>query len=84
MHRKESHACKKSHRRLEGIRTKQIMELWHTDLIGPIKPSTRGNKNYVLTVIDKFSRMVFLRLLNEKSEAAEEIKRLVTIEENLR
>ena len=78
----EGKACKKSHRRLEGIRTKQIMELWDTDLIGPIKPSTHDNKNYILTVTDDFSRMVFVRLLNEKSEAAEEIERLVTIKEN--
>ena len=78
----EGKVGKKSHRRLEEIRTKQTMELWYTDLISPIKPSTHGNKNYILTVIDDFSRMVFIRLLNEKSEVAEKIKRFVTIKEN--
>ena len=51
------------------------MELWHTDLIGLIKPSSHGNRNYILTVIDDFSRMTFVRLLNKKGDAAEEIKR---------
>ena len=51
------------------------MELWHTDLIGLIKPSSHGNRNYILTVIDDFSRMTFVRLLNKKGDAAEEIKK---------
>ena len=58
----EEKTCRKSHKR-------------HTDLIGPIKPSSYGNKNYILTVIDDFSRMTFVRLLNKKGDAAEEIKR---------
>lgn len=44
------------------------MELWHTDLIESIKPSTFGKKNYILTVIDDYSRMIFIQLLSEKIE----------------
>ena len=36
--------CQKTHPRLTGMRTSRIMELWHMDLIEPIKPSSRGGK----------------------------------------
>lgn len=64
----EGKTSRRSHQRHKGRRTNRIMELWHTDLIESIKPSTFGKKNYILTVIDDYSRMIFIQLLSEKIE----------------
>ena len=77
----EGKACKKSQPRNDARRTKRIMELWHTNLIGPIKPSSYGKKKYILSVIDDFSRMMFIQLLGDKSEAAEELKKIIILKE---
>ena len=42
----------------------------------------RKEKNYILTVIDDYSRFVFMALLCEKSEAKEELKILMKRKEN--
>jgi len=74
--------CRKIHPRVINKRTKAILELWHMDLIGPIKPeSQRGNK-YIFTIVDDYSRVLFIRLLKAKNEAAEELKKLIVLKEN--
>lgn len=78
----EGKMSRKNHPRLEGRRTTKIMELWHMDLIGPIKPFSRGGKRYIFTIIDDYSRVIFAELLNEKSDAAEQLKKLITLKEN--
>lgn len=78
----EGKSCRKAHHRLEQRRTTSIMELWHMDLIGPIKPMSRGAKRYILTIIDDYSRVLFVKLLQEKGHAAEEIKNLIVLKEN--
>lgn len=44
----EGKMCRKNHPRLDYRRTNEIMKLWQMDLIGPIKPKLRGEKNYIL------------------------------------
>ena len=78
----EGKACEKTHHRLYRRRAEKIMDLWHMDLIGPVRPATKGGKNYILTVIDDYSRFVFVALLCEKSEAKEELKILIKQKEN--
>lgn len=78
----EGKMCRKAHPRLIGKRTSRIMELWHMDLIGPIKPSSRGGKKYIFTIVDDYSRVIFLELLKEKGEAAEKLKELIILKEN--
>ena len=78
----EGKTCKKSYPRHDARRTKRIMDLWHTDLIGSIKLSSYGKKKYILSIIDDFSRMMFIQLLGDKSEAAEELKRIIILKEN--
>lgn len=75
-------ACQKTHHRLEKRRAEKIMDLWHTDLIGPVRPATKGGKNYIMTVIDDYSRFVFVSLLYEKGEAANELIKLIKQKEN--
>ena len=40
----------------EGRVQREVLGLIHSDLIGPIKPSTIGGKNYILTFIDDRTR----------------------------
>jgi hypothetical protein len=37
-------------------RAKKLLELVHTDIYGPIKPSSIGEYRYFITFIDDFSR----------------------------
>lgn len=84
----EGKACRKVHRRIGDRRANKLMELWHMDLIGPIKPSTRGGKKYIFRIIDDFhriddySRVIFVSLLQEKSEASNVLKKLNILKEN--
>ena len=50
-------------------RAKDVLELVHLDICGPINPSSNGGKNYLITFIDDFSRKTWVYFLQEKSEA---------------
>ena len=52
-----------------GPQSTHILELVHSDLVGPISPvSFRGSK-YIMTFVDDMSRMAWTYLLTLKSEA---------------
>lgn len=78
----EGKMSRKTHPRLEERKTKNIMDLWHVDLIGPIKPASCGGKRYIFTIIDDYSRVIFVELLKEKSDAADRLKGLIALKEN--
>jgi len=46
-----------------------VLELVHSNLCGPIKPSSNGGKRYIITFIDDFSRKPWVYILQEKSKA---------------
>lgn len=48
--------------------SKNILDLIHTDLCGPMKTQTHSKKRYLLTFIDDFSRFTKIYLLRNKSE----------------
>lgn len=52
------------------------------DLIRPIKPSSCGGKKYILTIVDDYSRVIFIELLKEKGETAKKLKELIVLKEN--
>lgn len=54
----EEKMSRKTHPRLEERKTKNIMDLWHVDLIGPIKSVSCGGKRYIFTIIDDYSRVI--------------------------
>ncbi|KAM1263710.1 hypothetical protein ACFX2G_029301 [Malus domestica] len=66
---------KMTNSRKEGsTRSKQVLEIIHTDICGPFPtPTIEGNK-YFITFIDDFSRFCFIYLINEKSKAFEVFK----------
>ncbi|CAM8885291.1 unnamed protein product [Rhodiola kirilowii] len=56
-------------------RASEQLELVHSDICGPISPSSNGNKRYMLTFIDDFSRKTWIYFLSEKGEALTWFKR---------
>ena len=49
-------------------RATEILEIIHSDIIGPIDPSFI-NSRYIITFLDEFSRKAWIYLLTSKSEA---------------
>ena len=45
-------ARQKTHHRLKKGRAEK-MDLWHMDLIEPVRPATKGVKNCILTIVDE-------------------------------
>ncbi|XP_015435178.1 PREDICTED: uncharacterized protein LOC107190809 [Dufourea novaeangliae] len=46
----ERKACRKIHPKLERRKSKEIMELWHLDLIGPVHPTSKGDRRSFVMV----------------------------------
>lgn len=55
----------------EGKRATEMLELIHSNLCGPMETTSAGGSRYFLTLIDDFTRKVFIFFLKEKSEVAE-------------
>ena len=62
-------------------RAQKPLELIHTDVCGPIKPSSLGKSNYFLLFIDVFSRKTRVCFLKEKSEVFENFKKFKALVE---
>lgn len=50
-------------------RAKEVLELLHSDICGPISSSSTSGKRYILCFIDDYSRKAWVYFLKEKSEA---------------
>ncbi|GJZ55387.1 integrase [Tanacetum coccineum] len=50
-------------------RKSTMFELVHTDLMGPMKPSSYSGYCYVMVLVDDFSKYTWVKFLKEKSEA---------------
>ena len=59
-----------------NYRAKNLLDLVHADLCGPITPETPGGKKLFLLAIDDKSRYMWLVLLSSKDQAADAIIRL--------
>ncbi|KAG7556107.1 Integrase catalytic core [Arabidopsis suecica] len=57
-----------------SFRAKDILELVHGDLCGPITPSTPSRNRYIFVLIDDCSRYMWTLLLKEKGEAFNKFK----------
>jgi len=63
----------KQHRRPShqpATRAKEPLELIHSDLCGPIDPTTYGRTNYYLLFTDDYTRMTHIYPLKKKSSAS--------------
>ena len=57
------------------------VELVHADICGPISPSTLGGNRYFLLIIDDYTRLIWVAMLLQKSDAFEAFKRFKTLAE---
>lgn len=60
--------------KISSWRAKEVLELVHSDICGPITPASHTGKKYFLSFIDDFSRKGWVYLLTEKSQAFESFK----------
>ena len=58
----------------KGYRAKEVLDLVHTDLCGPISTRARGGYEYFVTFIDDYSRYGYIYLMHHKSGAFEKFK----------
>ncbi|KAI3729977.1 hypothetical protein L6452_18650 [Arctium lappa] len=62
---------KVAHKPKPDFCTKDILEILHVDLCGPMKAKSIGKKRYVLVVVDDYSRYTWVRFLKSKDETPE-------------
>ncbi|KAK2580008.1 hypothetical protein KPH14_010773 [Odynerus spinipes] len=60
-------------------RRRNILDLIHTDLCGPMQTMTPGKKRYFLTLIDDYSRYTHIYFLNSKSEVTDKIVEFIEL-----
>lgn len=63
--------------KLSESRASRKLELIHIDIWGPYKMATRHNQRYFLTIVDDYSRVTWVNLLKQKSNAFEAIQNFV-------
>jgi len=63
-------------------RAKQILELVHSDVFGPVKVPSLGKCVYYVSFIDDFSRNTWIYFLKKKSEASDRFKEFKALVEN--
>lgn len=63
-------------------RAQQPLELVHSDICGPISPTSNGNKRYFISFIDDYSRKTWVYFLQTKSEAFTAFKNFKALIEN--
>ena len=49
-------------------REKKTLQLIHSDLCGPMNPTSKGGARYILTFTNNFSRNVWVYFLKQKDE----------------
>ena len=54
-----------------GYRAKEVLDLVHTNLCGPMSTSARGGYEYFISFMDNCSRYGYIYLMHHKSEAFE-------------
>lgn len=57
------------------MRSKEKMELIHSDLCEPFKVRSNGGNYYFLTLIDEFTRYIWIYLIQRKSEVFTQFKK---------
>lgn len=63
-------------------RTRDKLELIHSDVCGPMQNASMNGNRYLLTFIDDFTRMVWVYFLKAKSEVFETFKKFKKLVEN--
>ena len=64
-----------------SFRATEPLELIHIDICGPITPTTLGGSRYFLLIIDDFSQLTWVSMLQCKSDAFESFKHFKNLAE---
>ena len=70
-------ACSLPFPRHSESRATEVLELLHTDVIGPMQTPSIGGAKYIVTFTDDMSRFVWVRFITHKSEVLKKFKALV-------
>ena len=70
------------HFKAKGYRAKEVFDLVHVDLCGPMSTSARRGYEYFITFIDDYSRYRYIYLMRHKSEAFDKFKEFKAEVEN--
>ena len=62
----------------KGYRAKEVLDLVHAKLCGPMSTSARDGYEYFITFTDDYSRYGYIYLMRHKSEAFEKFKEFKT------
>lgn len=63
-------------------KTRNILEVVHSDISGPIETQSIGHARYFITFIDDFTKMVFIYFMKSQSEVLETFKKFNKFVEN--
>ena len=66
----------------KGSRAKDLLELIHSDVCGPMSTSARDGYKYFITFIDDYSRYGYIYLMKNKSESFDKFKEFKNEVEN--
>lgn len=66
----------------EATKSTKPLELVHSDVVGPIEPTTKGGSRYLITFLDDFSRYAIIFAMKTKCEALSKFKEYKSIVEN--
>ena len=64
-----------------SYQTSEPLEIVHGDICGPITPPTLGGSRYFLLIIDDYTRLTWVEMLHQKSDAFEAFKRFKSLAE---
>lgn len=65
-----------------SFNAKQVLELIHGDICGPLEPATPAGNRYFFLLVDDFSRKMWVYMLKTKGEAFEAFKKFKVMVEN--
>ncbi|KAE9352691.1 hypothetical protein PR003_g4254 [Phytophthora rubi] len=63
------------------VKTRHPLQGVHTDLMGPMKPKSKGGALYVLTFIDDYRRFVYVYLLISKAQVLDRFREFKALAE---
>lgn len=79
----EGKQARKSFNKVDAtINTSGILDLLHMDVCGPMATKSHGNARYFVSIIDDFSRKVFVSFLTEKSAVVSVFRAFKQMAEN--
>ena len=65
------------------VKTSRVLELVHSDVMGPMTPRSKGGSRFIVTFVDDFSRFVCVYPMKAKAEVLERFKEFKSMMEGV-